>query len=1045
MQIDQARRRAARVLILLVLGQAALARVTWAAAPVREFLEGLRQRGYHELALAYLDQAQASKLVKVETKALLDYERGLTLVDSARSQRDLGLRERQLDQAQTAFEKFAQAQSGHPLLLSARGQMANIVVERARIRMGQAERTTTETEKKDLQQKALALFDEAEKVFSDNAATIATKLKSMPTGQLDPRKDADLIAERDQLRADYVQAQLVSATILYEKAEILKADPKAYKETLTKAAEKYREVGDKYRKMIAGFYAVLFEGRCYKDMGDMKQALASFETLLELPDQPPALWSVKTKALRLAMECWLHPSQNMADKAIEVGAGLVDKARGSAGREPDLLAVRLVLARAYKAKADATKDSPEKTRQWIGEATKHAQEVARYKSDDQKAATELLAQLGAGAAEQAEDKPEPKNFADARQAGIDALNAMKTATTLMAILEPKVKTAKDAAARAELQGKVDEARQRSRAAQEDAARYMRHALRLSDRETSVDELNDVRYYLAYLSFLDEDFLAASVLGEFLAVRYPSNSNSRSSAKIAMAAYLKMYNEHPDKAEFELRKVAEIAEFISRNWPDQKEGEEALTTLVSLMVRAGNLEQAQTYLQKIPADSPRRGEAELRTGQALWSNYLQGMQQLRETPEGTQPAVDPAELEKMKESAQVTLAAGIERMKTAPLNATLLRAVLSLAQIYVDTDQAAKALQLLVDPQIGAKTLVDANHELTRVEGFAEETFKATLRAYIGSLAGSQDANATIDKAVAVMDQLKKTVGDTEAQRNKLIAIYVSLARDLEKQMEISTPEVKQALSQGFEMFLNRAGQAATEFNVLNWVAETFYSLGKGFDDPQGNPPPDAVKYYGEALKMYEKILANASQLGLDANLVLQVQMRTAMTKRRIGQFDAAIEMFVKILGERERMLNVQVEAAKTYQEWAGSEKPDHYLLAIRGAHPNPKTQKNIIWGWGRLAQTTAPYPDHRETFHEARYSLANCRYAHALTKSGAEKDKLLEMAKQDITMTYRLYPELGSPQWRTRYDALLKKIQQGLGETPAGLDGLQTADSPKAS
>ena len=50
-----------------------------AAEPFQAFLDGLRQRGYGEAALAYLDQLATRKDVPVELRKALDLERSKSL------------------------------------------------------------------------------------------------------------------------------------------------------------------------------------------------------------------------------------------------------------------------------------------------------------------------------------------------------------------------------------------------------------------------------------------------------------------------------------------------------------------------------------------------------------------------------------------------------------------------------------------------------------------------------------------------------------------------------------------------------------------------------------------------------------------------------------------------------------------------------------------------------------------------------------------------------------------------------------------------------
>ena len=49
---------------------------------------------------------------------------------------------------------------------------------------------------------------------------------------------------------------------------------------------------------------------------------------------------------------------------------------------------------------------------------------------------------------------------------------------------------------------------------------------------------------------------------------------------------------------------------------------------------------------------------------------------------------------------------------------------------------------------------------------------------------------------------------------------------------------------------------------------------------------------------------------------------------------------------------------------------------------------------------------------------------------------LLLMAKTDISLIGKLYPDMGGKQWQEKYDALLKDVQKTLGEEPTGLEEL---------
>ena len=119
--------------------------------------------------------------------------------------------------------------------------------------------------------------------------------------------------------------------------------------------------------------------------------------------------------------------------------------------------------------------------------------------------------------------------------------------------------------------------------------------------------------------------------------------------------------------------------------------------------AQSIDQAVDYLNKIPEDSPRRGQAELRAGQALWSAYLRALRQ----PEAERLPAD--KLASLKEQSEKVLTRGIARFdKTDVVDPTLASAVFSLAQICVEADKPEKAIEWLTHARFGPLTLVEKN-------------------------------------------------------------------------------------------------------------------------------------------------------------------------------------------------------------------------------------------------------------------------------------------------------------------------------------------------
>ncbi|MCO6453903.1 MAG: hypothetical protein J5I93_01195 [Pirellulaceae bacterium] len=1019
-----------------------------AVEPARDFLNALRENGFHDMAVEYLDRLQNNPAVPVELKEVLLYERGVTLIGGASEQRDASLRSKQLDDAQAALEQFVQQRPQHPLAMSAKINLGDLLQQRATMLVDQGKMPGNQAKLPELLGQARGMYEEAFKVFDLAQEDLRVKLEGIPT-VLDPKTQKDLIDSRDQMRRDYLQVQILAAAMKEEMANTAQEGSEDHTRLLTEAAAAYGDIYEKYRTRLAGLYARMYQGRCNQKLKKLVDALSFYAELLEQPDSPDAFRGLKTKTLLLAMQCWLDESQKKYAEAVAQGEAWVAKARPIEAQDPEWLQLRLLTAQAYKLYSDDLKKTAPKDPQVnraISEARKLANDVARYPGDLQQEARKLLSQLRGGEATEEEQKPEPKTFAEAKDAGKEALDSLQTAGYVLRTIPAQLQKETDEAIKQELQQQIDEAQQKLATARDDARQYFQLALKYVDKDTPLEDVNVVRYFLCYLYYAQNDFYDAALMGEFLARRYPESSGARQSAKIAMASYLKLYAENtgPDKS-FEIARTMGVADYIVQKWPQEEEAVDALNTLIPFAIQKGDLAAALEYLQKIPETSPKRGESELKTGQALWSAYLRGMSELREAA-SPDPAKE-AELSTLKTQAQKTLADGIGRMKAVGnVDSVLTLAVLSLAQIYVDTEQADAAVLLLEGEPVQLLQLVGRKHPATLKEGFDQETYKTALRAYIAALAANPANREMIDKARQVMESLKQVVGDTAEGQRRLVAIYISLAQDLKKQIDlIDDPAAKKTLSEGFATFLEQVGGDSDELNVLNWVAETFAGMGEAFQGGQNPSPADSRVYFDKAAATYTAILEKGKQQAgwLSEDMRRQVQMRLAMTWRQIGKFDSAMNVLEEILVEKP-LINVQAEAARTYQLWAElPEKEDLYERAIVGGRPDKKTKKNVVWGWGDLARKCADnmsrYPHLKDSFYEARYNLALSRFSHAMRKSNPQKRELVEKARRDIELTQKLYPDMGGETWFPKFDELMRRVQRELNEAVVGLGAAATA------
>jgi hypothetical protein len=1000
--------------------------VALAEEPTRAFLDGLRERGYHDVALDYLESMATSPLAPLELKEVIDLEKAVTMIAASRTERDSEIRIQRLNEAQELLRKFIREHAQHMKLNVARTQLGNLIVERARLKVDDSKKGNSQP----ILAEAKELYEEAYKVFGEQQADVRAQLEKFPK-VLDVADDeqAKLAERRTQLRADYLQTLLLAAAIREETADTVPAEAKQYRELLTEAAQQYEEIYKKYRTRLAGLYARMFQGRVNQKLDKFRDALGFYVELLDQPDSPEEFRILKTKTLRLAMDCWLDPSQKKYFEAIRRGAEWTMKARPAEERDPDWLYIRLGVARAYLMQAEAAANEKPPNGRLVtrsrNESRKHAQAVAQHESEFRRDAQQLVAELGGSGV--SDDSPVVQNFAQARKAGSDAFERITPTATAMRELQKQFSAA-TGDAKDELQQRVQQAQQELDAARHDALEFFRLALTLADRDTPSDDVNLVRYLLSYLYFNEQMYYDAALIGEFVARRNPDSTSARQCAQIAMACYLQLYSQDPaSEKHFETERVISISQYIVDRWPGQAEAEDALATLIPFMINARELEDARRYLGQMSPNSPRQAASALKVGKAMWQTYLRKVQERVPNETAIEPgAAMDGNLDEWKTETRDILRGGLKGLaKDIPIDNPIITAILSLAQAEVETQQPQAAVAVLEDPTWGPLTLVRKNHPATKSEGFDEETYKTALRAYISSLATAESSEAAMQNARQIMDEMQIRIGSTPEGKGRLIAVYVGLARDLEEQLTAANPQTRQALSRGFETFLSQLSASADELNVLNWVAETFASLGAGFDTT-AQLTPEARKYYEQSAAAFRGILDKV-ELTPDTRTQVKVRLAGVLTSQR--RFDESLQIFKEILEARNMTLNVQVEAARALQD-AG-----RYDDAMTGMFVDPATNKNVIWGWGRIAKVTASFPKFKDVFHQARYNLAKSRFQLAQTKQGGERGKLLGLAMQDISLTKRLYG-LGDENWTKRYDTLLKQIQAAKGDPPIGVGAL---------
>jgi hypothetical protein len=995
-----------------------------ALEPAEEFLRELKARGYHELALQYLDRLEASPIVGDEFRRTIDFYQGEVLIQSALQQRTLSRKEADLDRAQQEFEEFTREHPNEALALPAQGRMAEIVLERARLFAAQVKASTADARQQDPNTvEARKLFEQAAKSFADYQAQLRTRLEQIPK-TLTREADAQLIEERDLLRAEYVQAQFVSAMARYEQALTYPAESSDRTKRLEPSEAAFKVVAEKYRRRVAGLSAVLMQGRCRQLAQDSRGALAFFEDLLTLPDTEAALRPLKTKALGGAMQCWLDPEVAQYETARQRAESWLTQQRPDERADEDWMMVKVLLAETYQQLVEhgaAGQDKGELTR----EARRLAIDVTRSRGEAQQRAQELLAELGHLTQPVAKNQP-MATFDDAMSAAREALSQRQIAAQSMTLLRQRMAEVSDASSRKEMETRLAEVEAQMEQAEANALALLRQAQELVSDETPLEQVNQARYYLCTLYYFREDFYSAAVMADFLSARFPATEEGRRAAAVSLAALVQLYGDGKSSwsPAIQQRMIA-TAQRIARQWKGQPEADDALATLVTVSVQQGDLATAVEHLEQITPDSPRRAASELAVGQGLWTVASQGV---------TSDA-DASQVEQRQQQAVEMMLQGLQHSAGQDPSASTLSATLIVAQHMLNEQRADEAIALLEDETWGPKTLADRQHPLLQSPELRQRVYLLAMMAYVGALAESESADVLIDKVLTTLEKVKAASGPDAKEQQQLSSTYVVLARSLQEQIESAPPQRAAELTEAFAELLERAVSSGQDLSVLSWAAQSYANLGSTMAAVQSPDAPAVQSYFAKSVATYQELLrrSDAGDFTMTVQERLILETRLAVVLREQGRYEEAINRFATILKRQPNQVYVQMEAARTLHRWADDGNTSAYQLAIAGDRADPQSGQNLVWGYGRTAKLIAGKADLRELFHDARYSLAECRFRFAMTLSQSERLEMLQQAEQDIVLTARLYPQLGGPELKERYNSLLQQIQQSMGKRPTGL------------
>ncbi len=987
------------VVIVVVSALAGLANASAQGEPAADFLKRLRAAGYFDTAVSYLDRLNKYPGVDPELISAIGLEKAHTYIEAAVASRSAKDRDQFFVLAEQSLNSFLQG-GDHPRTQEARSQLGKLqMVQATQYMLGEPDDAQRE--------KARESYLAAAKTFDAIVETLKGKLTEMRGERIDPRKEPDKAALRDQYQFEYLQSQLNAADVRKLAAKTYKDPGKDGKALLEQARDQFQNLTSKYSRYVQGAVALSHLGQVYHELGDTEKALDNYMRMLESPDADP-LRDGKFQSASGLIQLRLAETPPNYQDAIDRCKQLAGDIRPNERLVPSVQQLRLDLAKAYLAKSrDTEKQKPTDIKRAESEGRQLLLAASKVPGPHLSEAKELLSGMGIEQATADLPKAEPPQSLE------DALDKARELLTASENLQSAIKELEAQPETDELKEQIAQMQKDLAESQSIAVQILRWGLAMAGPGTNHETLNQARSYLAYMLVQGKRHRDASVVGQFLARNAPGTDIGLQGGLMALNALQNLLVEVPDDENDGLiSQLEKLGDFMSATWPDDPRASAAQGLRVRLMLTKENWLEARKLIDKMP-DGAEKASLQRLLGQLLWNHSLQ----LRR--DGNEE-----EANKILVDAAKDLRSGLDGISGALVEGEAIKAALVLSKIYLKQDKHAEALAVLDDEKYGPVKLVDKLGD-GGSDTLLGDLYSTELKVLVQQmLATDGDIAPLLDRATTTMESLRKAYQGADGQV-KLTSIYKRLAFDVREALDSATPAKKAKLIQVFQVLLERIAGATDDKATLRWSGQTLMDMG------EAAMPPTDVKAQGQALTLISAAAKTFADLRDDKDLT--TSFLYARANRLTGKYKDALDELEKILKQKPMMLDAQIEAAQAYESWAAELNPKFapkaYNAALSGGRPNAKGE-NTIWGWGKISKQTNRDPKYRDVFFEARYHIALTRF---LMGKSMKDDKIIAQAARDITSVEALFPDLGGQKQRDKFDLLLKEIQKAKGEKPVGL------------
>ncbi len=984
-----------------------------AKEPYERFLQRLRDEQLFDLALLYLDDLSGQSGIGPKFKADLELERGMLQYMSAAvlPPSDSG-RAARLDAAERSLREFLVKKTNHPRRGEARLKLGELLLTRAEEAKAQADENEDNAE-------AIKFYQDAHQLFETTIGELAGILERIKGARTDAN-DSEKVAYRTRVQQDLRQAQLLSAKSVEERGlSRAKKNPQRTAD-LRKALKMFSDLYAKEQRMVGiRNYALFYrsEIQALLDMPD--DAIDGYQRIADL-EPIDALRPLQSGATTELVK--LLAGRGKFPLAVERAEQWLSSLRADERTTPEALELQLELAKVKVAWSEQLKQRDPNDRvasRLVRDTRSEIRTLLRTPGAHLDEARELLGKLGVelDTSKDTEELPQVKDFAEALAEAQQRIDQAETDSLSIEVLRKADGSTEEIA---QVQNTID-------VSQQQALTLLRDGVRLFGPDDDRDQLFEAQYRIAFLLIKQQQPWEAIAVGEFLARQNPRTDKGLRSAAVVLNALNSLLLDASQDDQAALIALLEpFAEYLVATWPQSEEAAASAAALVQLALQSEQWDKAEEFLKLVPDT----GDAVVRlrryAGVLFYSRYNQ---------EAKRSGPDSEASRELRQLTLSSLEVGTQGLTDDQLDASAIEAINARARLLLAEERLDEASELLTG-KVSPIKAIEADADVAPPT-LAMEVYRTALQLIIGQLGtGQLESQQATDKTAGYIAKLQQLAKADAGGQSELSSIFVGLASDLKTQLAgVKEAPKRKRLSEALVLVAAEAAKSEA-FNTQYWAADTLISISTDLLENKGNRSV-AMKSLADADQILQGIMSReANEPGWiqPPGLKLQIRLLLAKVASGMGNHKAAVAALAEILSENINLLDVQIEAARAYQAWGDASNSGFHKAAVAGGRPNPKTGEKLIWGWGKISQRLAGNPKFESQFYESRYQLARSRYKYAVgLKQAEQQQQEVRRAENDIISTASLFPDLGGPEMKKRYDALLKVIQKRLGKPTQGL------------